>query len=350
MNVIAVDAMGGDRAPRSEVAGAVAAIRQAPIKVILCGDRDRIEQELVRCEAAEAEHFEIRHASQVVTMDDAPGQAFRHKKDSSLRVAMNLVKDGDAAAVVSAGNSGAILAHSLFVLRRLSDVDRPGIVTVFPTPSGRPLVLCDMGANVEVRPTMLAQFGILGAHYNRIVHKNERERPRVGLLSNGTEASKGTELTRAAHRLLSSAAADDDAQFEFAGYVEGSEIFRGTVDVVATDGFTGNIVLKVTEGVSEAVLEMVKANLESSTRAKLGAKLVEPALAEVVRNVHPSAFGGALLVGVRGIVMICHGKSEPTAVANAIVESDRFASAGLIQSLAAAIERHHSLWDAEKSR
>jgi glycerol-3-phosphate acyltransferase PlsX len=348
MNVIAVDAMGGDRAPSPEVAGAVAAVRQTPVKVILCGDRDRIAAELTKHEAREGNNLEIRHASQVVTMDDSPGQAFRHKKDSSLRVAMNLVKDGEAAALVSAGNSGAIMAHSLFVLRRLPDIDRPGIVAVFPTPSGRPLVLCDVGANVEVRPTMLAQFGILGAHYNRILHKDEWSRPKVGLLSNGTELGKGTDLTRSAHRLLMIASSHSEAEFEYVGYVEGSEILRGKVDVVATDGFTGNVVLKVTEGVSEAVIEMVRARLDSSTRAKLGAKLVEPALRSVVEDIHPSRVGGALLVGIRGIVMICHGGSDSTAVLNAIKESDRFASAGLIENLGAAIERHHSLWDSEK--
>ncbi len=291
--MIAVDAMGGDHAPGPEVAGAAAAVREADLRVMLCGDGDKLRAELAKIGARESDRLTIRHASQVVGMHDHPGRAFRQKRDSSLRVAFDLVRAGEAGAVVSAGNSGAMLSHALFLLKRLPDVERPGIVTVFPRPlshaeldaqarrgdpaalNGVPmgtLVLCDMGANVEVKPTMLAQFGILGAHYDRIVHGHAR--PRVGLLSNGSEDTKGTELTRAAHAILRQAAQNPDAQFQYVGYVEGSELFRGDIDVVATDGFTGNVVLKVSEGVSQIVLRMVKAALTSTLRAKLGAALV----------------------------------------------------------------------------
>jgi glycerol-3-phosphate acyltransferase PlsX len=348
--------MGGDHAPGPEVAGAVAAVAEADLRVILCGDRDRLLAELARAGGREGERLSIRHASQVVDMHDHPGKAFRQKRDSSLRVAFDLARAGEAQAVVSAGNSGAVLSHALFLFKRLPDVERPGIVTVFPRPlsaaeresagagSGAmgTLVLCDMGANVEVKPTMLAQFGILGAHYDRIVHGHAR--PRVGLLSNGSEETKGTELTRAAHAVLKQAAENPEAQFQYVGYVEGSELFRGDIDVVATDGFTGNVVLKVSEGVSQTVLRMVKAALTSTLRAKLGAALVKPALLALRQSIDYSEFGGAVLAGVDGLVVICHGRSDAHAMKNAIRSADEDARAGLVEQLARAMKRHHGLW------
>ena len=356
MNAIALDAMGGDHAPGPEVAGAVAAVREADLRVILCGDRDRLAAEVAAAGGEEGERIEIRHASEVVTMEDHPGKVFRQKRDSSLRVAIAAAAAGEAQAVVSAGNSGAVLSHAVFLLKRLPDVERPGIVAAFPRPLAEAelaaagadpgtmgtLVLCDMGANVEVKPTMLAQFGVLGAHYDRIVHGNAR--PRVGLLSNGTEDSKGTELTRAAHAMLQQAAANPDAQFSYHGYVEGSELLRGDIDVVATDGFTGNVVLKVAEGVSQTVLRMVKGALGSSLRAKLGAALAMPALLELRQRISYSEAGGALLAGVDGLVLIAHGKSDAAAMKNAIKAADRFAGLGLRDQLAAAVMRHHGLW------
>ncbi|HWM89062.1 MAG TPA: phosphate acyltransferase PlsX [Kofleriaceae bacterium] len=353
---IAVDAMGGDHAPASEVAGAAAAVDELGLRVVLCGDRDALRAELRRIGSRESERLTIRHASQVVGMHDHPGRAFRQKRDSSLRVAFELVRAGEAQAVVSAGNSGAVMSHALFLLKRLPDVERPGIVTVFPRPlseaeRGAPdgaapamgtLVLCDMGANVECKPTMLAQFGILGAHYDRIVHGHAR--PRVGLLSNGSEETKGTDLTRAAHAILRQAAENPEAQFEYRGYVEGSELFRGDIDVVSTDGFTGNVVLKVSEGVSQVVLRMVKAALTSTARAKLGAALVKPALMALRQSIDYSEFGGAVLAGVDGLVVICHGRSDATALKNAIKSADEDARAGLVEQLGKAMRRHHGLW------
>jgi glycerol-3-phosphate acyltransferase PlsX len=189
---------------------------------------------------------------------------------------------------------------------------------------------------------MLAQFGILGAHYDRIVHGHAR--PRVGLLSNGSEESKGTELTRAAHAILKQAAQNSEAQFDFIGYVEGSELFRGDIDVVATDGFTGNIVLKVSEGVSQIVLRMVKGALLSSLRARLGALLVKPALMALRQSIDYSEWGGAVLAGVDGLVVICHGRSDATAMKNAIKAADEDARAGLVEQLGRAMRRHHGLW------
>jgi phosphate acyltransferase len=347
MNTIAIDAMGGDYAPVPEVAGAVDAVRQAAVNVVLVGDAGRIREELQRHGAGAEPRIAIEHASEVVSMTDNPTQAYRKKPDSSLRVALNLVAEGRAAALVSAGNSGAVLTHSLFVLKRLPGVERPAIVTVFPTPDGT-LVLCDMGANVEVRPTMLAQFGVLGACYDQVLHG--RARPRVGLLSNGTEDSKGTELTREALVLLRDAAAHPAAQFELVGYVEGSSLFHGVCDVVATDGFTGNVVLKLSEGVSEAVFRMIKAQLKGSRRGKVAGMLARPALMRLKKTIDSSETGGALLLGVRGVVLICHGRSDRLALMNAVRTSDRFVRAGLVERCGQALERHARLWATKEAQ
>jgi len=341
MNTIAVDAMGGDHAPEPEVYGALAAVKEAAVRVVLVGDEERLRAELER--AGNAPHIErvsIRHASEVVTMDDHPGQVFRAKKDSSLRVAMELVKAGEADALVSAGNSGAVLSHALFVLGRLAGVERPGIATVLPTPTGT-LMLCDSGANVEVKPAMLAQFAVLAAFYERVMHGTHR--PVVGILSNGTEASKGTKLTREADALLR--AADGTGLFEYRGYVEATSMFSGDVDVVATDGFTGNVVLKLAEGVSEMVMQMVKQQLDTSMRAKVGAPLVKPALTKLAQLIHYSEAGGALLLGVKSLVLIAHGRSDATALKNAIKSADNLVTTRLVEGLAATVERHHQIWD-----
>ena len=251
---------------------------------------------------------------------------------SSLRLAIDRVQAGGAAALVSAGPSGAVLAHALFVLGRSPGVERPALVTVFPTTAG-PLTLCDVGANVEPRPSMLAQFGVLGAAYDRVVHG--RARPRVGLLANGTEPGKGTELTRAAAPLLAAAAARGD--FHFVGYVEGSGIWDGAVDVVATDGFTGNVVLKACEGVATALFGLVRQRLTATPVAKLGGALVAPALRDLGRRIDFAETGGALLAGVDGVVVIAHGRSDTTAMKNAVLMAARFARAELSTKIAAVI-------------
>jgi glycerol-3-phosphate acyltransferase PlsX len=326
----------------------VAAVREAPVDVVLVGDEAVLRAELARIDAADVaahgahgQRVRIHHASEVVTMDDAPSHAFRKKRDSSMRVAFDLVQAGEADAVVSAGNSGAMLGHALFVLGRLPGVERPGIVTVFPTPTGT-LVLCDVGANVEIKPSMLAQFAVLGACYDHVVHGHDR--PRVGVLSNGTEASKGTELTRGADALLRRMAASPGAGFRYAGYVEGSNLLTGEVDVVATDGFTGNVLLKLGEGMAEALLRMVKGALGRSLRGRVGGAIVAPVLRELKRSIDYAETGGALLAGVKGVVTICHGRSDVAAIKNAIKVSHRFARMALPQRLGEAIGRHHGLW------
>jgi glycerol-3-phosphate acyltransferase PlsX len=319
---VVVDAMGSDRAPSPEVEGAQRAVREADIEVTLVGDASRL--------VVHDPRITIVNASEVVTMHDHPGQAFRQKPDSSMRVAVDRVANGHGDAVVSAGNSGAMLATSLFVLGRLPNVERPAIVTVLPTPSG-PLVLCDAGANVEPKATQLAQFGMLGAAYDRIAHA--RPRPRLGLLANGAEPGKGTALTREAHALLSAAS----GAFQYIGYVEGSVLFRGVVDVIATDGFTGNVVLKTCEGIAESLFGLVRQELEKTPLARLGSALVAPALRGLAKRIDYTEIGGALLAGVTKPVVIAHGRSDAAAISSAIKAAATFARAKLPDALASAI-------------
>ena len=322
--------MGSDRAPAPEVAGAVRAARaHDTLRISLVGDAPRLEA-LLGTEDKLRDRIDIVHASEVVTMHDHPGQAFRQKPDSSMRVAVDRVSTGNGDAVVSAGNSGAMLATALFVLGRLEGVERPAIVTVLPTPSG-PLVLCDAGANVEPKPTHLAQFGVLGAAYDRVVHG--RARPRLGLLSNGSEPGKGNPLTREAHQLLSAA----QGAFQFIGYVEGSDLFRGVVDVIATDGFTGNVVLKTCEGIAEGLFGLVRQELEKTPLARLGSALVGPALRGLAKRIDYTEIGGALLAGVGKPVVIAHGRSDAAAIASAIRAAAQFAERSLPDQLGAAL-------------
>jgi glycerol-3-phosphate acyltransferase PlsX len=327
---VVVDAMGSDRAPGPEVAGALRAVRAHPLHVILVGDARRLETELARAGRTTLDRIDVVHASEVVTIHDHPGQAFRSKPDSSMRVAVARVTEGEGDAVVSAGNSGAMLACCLFVMGRLPGVERPAIVTALPTPSG-PLVLCDAGGNVEPKPTHLAQFGVLAAAYDRVAH--DHARPRLGLLSNGAEPGKGTPLTREAHALLAAAT----GAFQYVGYVEGSDLFRGVVDAVATDGFTGNIVLKTCEGIAESMFGLVRQELEQTRRARLGAALVAPALRRVSKRIDYTEIGGALLAGVTRTAVIAHGRSDATAIASAIRSANQFAERSLPTQLAAAI-------------
>ncbi|HEX3759931.1 MAG TPA: phosphate acyltransferase PlsX [Kofleriaceae bacterium] len=333
---IVVDAFGSDRAPGPELAGALRAVRaasgsaSAALEVVLVGDAARLDAELDRLGRTSADAIRVVHAGELVAMADHPAHAFRGKPDSSMRVAVDRVARGDGDAVVSAGNSGAMLAIALFVLGRLPGVDRPAIVTVLPTPTG-PLVLCDAGGNVEPRPSQLAQFGVIAAAYDRAVHG--RERPRLGLLSNGAEPGKGTQLTREAHAILAAARGG----FHYVGYVEGSDLFRGAIDCIATDGFTGNIVLKTCEGIAEGMFGLVRQELEKTPLVRLGSALVAPALRGVAKRIDYTEVGGALLAGVQRPVVIAHGRSDAQAIASAIRAAARFAERSLPDQLAAAL-------------
>jgi glycerol-3-phosphate acyltransferase PlsX len=331
-------------------------VREHDVDVILVGDEPRLRALIddrvraspelrARKELRERiERLVIRHAPEVITMHDAPAIAVRHKKQSSMRICFDLVRAKEADALVSAGNSGAMLACGLFVLGRLSGVDRPAIVTTFPTKTGQ-CALLDMGANVDPKPTVLAQFAVMGSVYARLRHR--KPRPRVGLLSNGSEEHKGTALTRDAHALLerSKHAATPGAEFDYVGYVEGRDIFDGDVDVVVTDGFTGNVLLKSCEGAVGAVFSMVRAEVEASgALVKLGAALMRPALRRLWKRTDPAETGGAPLVGVDGVAMICHGGSDARAIKNAVSVAREFANSSLGDELSRAVARHEFLW------
>jgi glycerol-3-phosphate acyltransferase PlsX len=342
---IAVDAMGSDSAPLVEVQGALAAAAGGELDVVLVGDEARLRPVLDEAgPAALSGRVQIRHAPEVVGMDEAPVIAFKHKKASSMRVCFDLAKAGEVDAVVSAGNSGALMAGALFVLGRIEGLDRPAILTSLPT-MGDPCVMLDMGANVDPRPGMLAQFAVIGATYARLVHG--KPRPRVGLLSNGAEEHKGTALTREAHLLLTrqGPGSGQHPGFDYLGYVEGRDIFRGQMDVVVTDGFTGNVVLKSCEGLVDWLIQTVKDEVgRSGCLTRLGAGLMRPALRRFRGRTDYAETGGAPLVGVDGVVLICHGASDARAIKNAVASAARFARVSLRRELSCAVSEHSYVW------
>ena len=341
---VAVDAMGAEGAPRVEVEGALAALTGTTTDVVLVGDESRVRRVLDAIgPALPAGRIQVRHAAEVVGMDEAPAVAFRQKKASSMRVCFELAQQGEVDAVVSAGNSGAMMAGALLVLGRIAGVERPAIVTTFPTQTGQ-CALLDMGANVDVRPTVLAQFSVLGAGYARLLHR--KARPRVGLLSNGAEGHKGTALTREAHQFLARAGtAGRSAGFEYIGYVEGRDIFRGQADVVVTDGFTGNVLLKSCEGLVEWLAQVVREEVEQgSVLEKLGALLMRPALRRFRRRSDYAETGGAPLVGVDGVVLICHGSSDARSSKNGVRAASELVRAHMRQEMARAVAEHAYLW------
>lgn len=306
--------MGGDHAPVPEVAGAVAAARNWSIPILLVGDKERIETELAKHQA-QGLPISIRHCTEVITMHDSASDAIRKKKDSSIRVAFEAARDGSAAAVVSAGNSGATMAAAMFILKRIPGIERPAIATIMPSKTGFTLVL-DVGANVDCKPKHLAQFALMGDVYARKVLRVEN--PRVGLLSNGEEEGKGNDLTREAHELLR------EAPFNYRGYVEGRDIFNGSCDVAVCDGFVGNVLLKSSEGLADAVFSLLKEEIGSRFLAKIGYLLARSAFAAFRKKVDYAEYGGAPLLGVNGVGMICHGGSNEKAIMNAIRSAEIF--------------------------
>jgi glycerol-3-phosphate acyltransferase PlsX len=335
--------MGGDHAPGSELDAVAAIVREdrRDVSLILVGDEASIRSGLKERGVEPGPKLALRHASQVVRMDDAPSVAVKSKRDSSMRVCFDLVKAGEADALVSAGNSGAMLACGTLVWKRLHGAHRPGIVATFPTMKND-VVLCDVGANVDIQPPVLAQFGVLGAAYARTLG---RARPRVGILSNGTEEGKGTELTRAAHTILREHASPG---FEYVGYVEGRDIFTGDVDVVATDGFTGNVVLKTAEGAAAALVAFLRHAFKSSRRAQLGAALAKPALRAFKHRLDYAEIGGAPLLGIDGLALVCHGGSNGHALRSAVVNAAKLAEKGLVKHVAEALRAFEQPLDRKK--
>jgi glycerol-3-phosphate acyltransferase PlsX len=325
---IAVDAMGGDHGPAVVVEGAVAAVREFGVSAILVGHREAVDVEIRRL-GAESLGLEVRHASEVVGMAESPSLALRRKRDSSLRVAAELVRDGKAAAFISAGNTGAALAISMFVIGVLRGIDRPAIAAVLPSLRGF-TVLIDAGANVTPKPWHLFQFAIMGHVYARDILGLER--PRVGLLSVGEEEGKGNDLTRESYDLLK------ESRLNFIGNIEGRDIYNGNCDVIVTDGFTGNVALKISESLAEMVGAMIKEELTRDLRSKVGAKLVLPAFARFRKRVDYTEMGGAPLLGIDGAAIICHGASPVKAIKNAVRVAAEWAKAGLNEHIKAALE------------
>ena len=324
---IAVDAMGGDHAPGAIVQGAINAARKG-LPVVLVGPEAVVRDELARHHAAKSLPITVHHASEVVDFHDHPGQAMRRKKDNSIRVCFDLVKAGTACGMVSAGNSGAVMAGAIFVLGRPDGVERPAIVSVIPGLKGSPLLL-DMGANVDCKPSHLVQFALMGDLYARRVlgvHK-----PRVAILSNGEEETKGTDLTRAA------AAALKRSKLHFAGYCEGRDLLTGEFDVIVTDGFTGNVALKTMEGTAKVVGEHLKRAIMSSAVSQLGGLLAKKALDAMKRRMDWREVGGAPLLGVGGVAFISHGRSDALAMENAIRRVRDAAKSHYTDEIAAAV-------------
>jgi glycerol-3-phosphate acyltransferase PlsX len=306
---IAVDAMGGDSAPHAEVSGAIQAVQEYPVGVILVGAEDRIREELRKYKADNLP-IDIVHASEIITMGEPISSAIRKKKDSSIRVAAKLVREGRAMGVVSAGNTGACMAVTKLVVGTLSTVDRPALAAVLPTAKGRPTLLLDVGANVDCKPNHLVQFAIMGEIFHRLILGTSR--PKVGLLSIGEEETKGNELTRETFPLLKA------APLNFIGNVEGRDVFRGEVDVIVCDGFIGNVALKLSEGLTEMVTVLLKKDLSTYLTSKIGALLSRKAFRSFKARIDYSEIGGAPLLGVKGVAIICHGRSTGKAVKNAI--------------------------------
>jgi len=307
---IALDAMGGDQGPEVLVAGAVAAVNaRADLVITLLGDEQRIRESLLTHARRHDDRLHVMHTSEVISMDDSPFEAVRKKKDASVVVAFQLQKQGKADAVVSAGNSGATMAAAIRSLGRLKNIARPGIAGVFPTLKG-PVVMMDVGANVDCRPQHLFQFGIMAAAFSRVLFGNEQ--PRVGLLSIGEEGGKGNVLVQNSPDLFK------QSPLNYIGNVEGRDTFQGDVEVIVCDGFVGNVCLKLSEGLAEAMIAMLREEISKNFKSKLGYVLSRDAFASFRKRVDYAEYGGAPLLGLNGTGIICHGRSNATAIKNAI--------------------------------
>ncbi len=306
---IAVDAMGGDKAPDVIISGAILAAKEINADIVLVGQEDIIKSKLAEHKRVPA-NISIVNATEIIAMNESPAVSVRRKKDSSINIAVKMVKDKSADAMVSAGNTGAVVCAASLFLKTLPGVDRPGISVLLPTLKNV-VQMIDMGANIDAKPEHLLQYGIMGSVYsNYVLHK---EKPTVGLLNIGEEETKGSEFVKETFKLL-----DQNKNINFIGNVEGRDIYVGNCDVIVCDGFLGNVVLKVSEGLADAIKEMLKRNLSINIFTKLGALLSAPAFKALKRETDYSEYGGAPLLGVDGICIIAHGGSSANAIKNAI--------------------------------
>jgi glycerol-3-phosphate acyltransferase PlsX len=326
MLTIAVDAMGGDHAPKAEVEGAIRAARDLGVKVVLVGQEREVRKELELQNGHLHLPIEIVHASERVTMEDIASKVLRTKRDSSIRVASRMVRDGLAQGFVSAGNTGAVMATAKMVQGVVPGVSRPALVGVLPTAvEGKPVVLVDVGASVDCTPRMLGQFAVMAEIYSRVILRQPN--PRVGLLSIGEEERKGNELTHAATPVFKG------LNLNFVGNVEGSDLYSGNVDVVVCDGFVGNVALKVSEGLGDMVRSLLRESLESTISGKIGYAISKNAFATFKKRLDYSEYGGAPLLGVRGVCIICHGRSNANAIKNAIRVAAEFSGGKINQRI-----------------
>ena len=323
---LAVDCMGGDHGPAVTVAAALRFLQtDADARVILVGLREAIEAELRRRRAAPGARIDVRHAAEVVAMDEAPAFAVKRKKDSSMRVAIDLVKEGVAQACVSAGNTGALMATAHFVLRTLPGIDRPALVSQLPTLKGYVYML-DLGASPDCRPEHLVQFAVMGSVLVTAVER--RENPTVGLLNIGAEAIKGNQVVKQAGELLR------ESDLNFVGNVEGDGIYRGDVDVIVCDGFVGNVALKTSEGLARMIERFLREELTRNPLRRAAALLAYPALAAFRRRVDPRRYNGATLLGLKGVVVKSHGSADRVGFCRAIERAADEVRGGVLERIA----------------
>ncbi|MCX7966570.1 MAG: phosphate acyltransferase PlsX [Syntrophorhabdaceae bacterium] len=327
---IAIDCMGGDYAPGPIVKGAELAVHENIAHVVLLGDEKAIKSYL-----STSKDIEIVHTTAAVEMHESPSVALRKKKDSSMNKAFELLKAGHVDGVVTAGNSGAAMAFAIFTLGRLHSVDRPAIATLHPTIDEGTSVLIDSGGNVDCKPMHLVQFAIMGDAFAKSVLGIKR--PRVVLLSNGEEETKGNDLTRETNILMKY------MDINYIGYVEGTDIYNGRADVIVSDGFVGNVALKVAEGIADSLNAFFKKRITASIKNKMGYMFLKDVFQELSKKTDYSEYGGAPLLGVDGICIICHGKSNEKAIKNAIAMARKFAEKGLNQSIKETISGYQSI-------
>ncbi|MBR3756438.1 MAG: phosphate acyltransferase PlsX [Firmicutes bacterium] len=321
---IIIDAMGGDHAPKAIVEGAVAAVKEMDHEIILIGDEERIISELAAAKY-KGDQIAVMHASQVIENHEAPVRAVRSKKDSSIVKGLNMIKDGEGDVFLSAGSTGALLAGGLFILGRIQGIDRPTLATVYPVIGHEPSILVDTGANAECKPNNLLEFGIMGSIYMEEVLG--RPNPTVGLVNNGTEEGKGTALTKAAHEMLKK------SHLNFIGNIEARELQNCAADVIVTDGFTGNAIIKLTEGMGLMVLREMKKRFTETTKSKFGAVLLKKQLKEIKKEFNYAEYGGAPLLGVKGAMLKMHGSSDALAVKQTIMKAIPFVEHKVVETI-----------------
>ena len=321
---IILDGMGGDNAPAAVVEGAVSAAKEIEHEIVIIGQEELIQNELNKYRY-NPKKISVVNAREVITNEEAPVRAVRSKKDSSIVRGINMVKNGEGDIFISAGSTGALLSGGLFILGRIQGIDRPALASVYPIVGGTPSLLVDAGANAECKPNNLLEFGIMGNIYMEKVIG--RENPKVGLVNIGTEAAKGNTLTKAAYELL------EQSDMNFIGNVEAREVPKGVCDVIVCDGFTGNVVLKLTEGLAWNILQVIKKKFTDGVKAKLGAALLIDKLSELKTEFDYSEYGGAPILGVKGPIVKMHGSSSANAVKNTILKGIPYVEEKVVETI-----------------